>query len=268
MPLPLPRGLPLHAWLALWRAARLYHRYEVRGLERLDGLGAALLVGYHGRPIAHDLCMLTVTLHERYGYMIHGVVHGAVEESRIMKWVSDDLGFITGDGPAVEEAVRRGELFTVQPGGTREGCRSFRHRYEVDWGRRTGYLRFAIKHRLPIVPVAGAGVDDTYLGLNDGYALGKKLGAPARLPVWLGIGMTGLWPLSPPFPVKITQHIGEPIDLFADGPIDERDQTRIEALHARVQAAVQSLLDQANGEPQSSSAGAVSSAGGASAPSP
>lgn len=245
--LALPPGIPLHAWLALWSAARVYHRYEVRGLERLDGLGAALLVGYHGRPIAHDLCMLTVTLRERYGYMIHGVVHAAVEKSRVMKWVSDDLGFVTGDGPAVAEAVRRGELLTVQPGGTREGCRSFRHRYEVDWGDRIGYLRLAVKHRLPIVPVAGAGVDDAYLGLNDGYALGKRLGAPARLPLWIGLGLTGLWPLSPPLPVKITQHIGEPIDPFADGPIDLADKPRLLALHGRIKAAVQSLLDEANG---------------------
>src|SRR5262249_1175334 len=161
------------------------HRFEVHGLDRLDGLGSALLVGYHGRPIAHDLCMLSVTLHERYGYVPHGVVDAAVGQSRAMKWGSDDLGFVsgdgpaaqgagrrgggggggrgggrgegglvTGDGPAVEEAVRRGELHVVEPGGTREGCRSFRHRYRVDWGERTGYLRLALRHRLPIVPIA------------------------------------------------------------------------------------------------------------------
>jgi 1-acyl-sn-glycerol-3-phosphate acyltransferase len=241
--IPLPRGVPLQAWLALWRTLRVYHRYEVRGLERLDGLGAALLVAYHGRPIAHDQCMLTATLYERYGYMPHGVVHGAVESNRLMTWVSDDLGFITGDGAATEEAVRRGELLMVQPGGTREGCRSFRRRYEVDWGERTGYLRLALRHRLPIVPVAATGVDDAYLGLNDGYVWGKRLHVPLRLPLWLGIGPTGLWPLSPPFPVKITTVIGEPIDVSDTSPTD---RAGLLALHRRVGGAVQGLLDEAN----------------------
>jgi 1-acyl-sn-glycerol-3-phosphate acyltransferase len=237
--------LPLAAWLGLFGALRAYHRYEIRGLDRLLDLeGSALLVGYHGRPIAYDLCMLGVTLHERLGYMPHGFVHGAVEDHRLLQWVAGGLGFVTADGEKVADAVRRGELLAVQPGGTREGCRSFRHRYEVDWGERTGYLRLALRYRLPIVPVAARGIDDGYIGLNDGYALGKRLGAPGRLPVWLGVGLWGLFPFSPPLPVKIVQHIGDPID---PGPIDAGDRPAILRLHRRVRDAVQALLDRANG---------------------
>ncbi|MFO0756938.1 MAG: hypothetical protein U0359_10620 [Byssovorax sp.] len=237
-------ALPLQAWLALFGAARLYHRYEVRGLDHLLSLGrSALLVTYHGRPVTYDVAMLSVTLHERLGHIPHGLVHGAVDQQRLMKWVSDGLGFVTSDGPAVAEAVRRGELIVVQPGGTREGCRSFRHRYEVDWGDRVGYLRLALRHELPIVPVAAAGVDDGYLGLNDGYAWGKRLGVPHRLPLWIGVGPLGLWPFSPPFPVKITQLIGAPIDLEAEGPLDPDDEGALRAAHRRVAAAVQALLD-------------------------
>lgn len=237
--------LPLRAWLTAFGALRRYHRYEIRGLDHLlTPRRAALLVAYHGKPVTYDLGMLSVTLHERLGHLPHGVVHGAVEQQRLMKWVSDGLGFVTGDGEAVAEAVRRGELIVVQPGGTREGCRSSRHRYEVDWGERTGYLRLALRHRLPIIPVAAAGVDDGYLGLNDGYAWGKRLGVPHRLPLWLGVGPLGLWPLSPPFPVKITQLIGAPIDLEDAGPIDPADREALLRAHRRVAAAVQALLDQ------------------------
>jgi 1-acyl-sn-glycerol-3-phosphate acyltransferase len=240
-------NVPLAAWLAAFRALRVYHRYEVVGLERLLRRDACLVVGYHGRPVAYDLCMLTVTLHEALGYLPHGVVHGAVEHQPVMKWVSDGLGFITGDGAATDAAVARGEHILVQPGGTREGCRSFRHRYRVDWGDRTGYLRLALRRRLPIIPVAAAGVDDGYIGFNDGYALGKRLGVPHRLPVWFGLGLTGFFPFSPPLPVKITQVVGEPIDLFAGGPVDPDDRPAVLALHRQVAGAVQGLLDRANG---------------------
>ncbi len=187
--------------------------------------------------------MLTVTLHERLGYLPHGVVHGAVDHEPLMRWVSSSLGFVTGDGAAVASARARGEHILVQPGGTREGCRSSLHRYRVDWGERMGYLRLALRHRLPIIPIAARGVDDGYLGFNDGHALGKRLGAPQRLPLWLGLGPLGLFPFSPPFPVKITQLVGEPIDPLADGPVDPDDRPRVLALHRRVAAAVQALLD-------------------------
>ncbi len=242
------KSVPLRAWLGLFGAMRAYHRYDIEGLDRILGLpGPALLVGYHGRPIAYDLCMLGVTLHERLGYLPHGIVHGAVDRQPLMKWVADGLGFVTGDGPAMDAIVRRGEHVCVQPGGTREGCRSFRHRYQVDWGDRVGYLAMALRHGLPIVPIAASGVDDGYIGLNDGYALGKRLGAPGRLPLWLGIGLFGPFPFSPPLPVKITQLIGAPIDLEAEGPVDRADRAALLRLHGKVKGAVQALLDAGRG---------------------
>ena len=233
--------LPLRAYLAAWRGWRAYLRYEALGFEHLQG-GPALIVGYHGRPIAWDLCILQIEVYERLGYLPHGIIHGGVEANPTMKWISDSLGFLTGDGPALSAAVARGEHILVTPGGTREGCRSARHRYQVDWGQRTGYLKLALRLGLPVVPVAARGVDDLYVGLNDGEAWGKRVGMPARLPFWLGVGPLGLWPLSPPFPVKVRQRIGAPIDLSAEGG-DPADPEALARLHQRVVTAVQGLME-------------------------
>ena len=241
-------GVPLATWLAAFRMLRVWHRYEVQGLEQLLEPGAKLIVAYHGRPLALDQCMLTVTLYEQLGYLPHGIIHGYFGQNPLLKWVIDGLGFVTGDGADIAEAVARGEHVLVQPGGTREGCRSFRHRYQVDWGDRLGYLRLAIRHGLPIVPVAGSGMDDMYLGLNDGYALGRRLGVPAGLPVWLGLGATGVWPLSLPFPVKVTQLVGDPIERHLGGRIDPADRAALQELHQEVRGAVQSLMDRARGQ--------------------
>ena len=238
--------IPLATWLAYFRAMRVYHRYEVEGIEILDRPGAALLVGYHGKPWADDMCMLTVSLYERLGYMPHGVAHSAFGRGSIGQWVMDGLGFVTGDGEGIAAAVARGEHILVQPGGTREGYRSSLHRYQVDWGDRTGYLRLALRYNLPIVPVAARGIDDGFLGLNNGYTLAKRLRVPYGLPVWLGFGPLGLFPISPPFPVKIKQVIGEPIHLREDGPVDPTDRPALLRLHRRVTGVVQDLLDRAN----------------------
>jgi len=207
---------------------------------------SALICGYHGRPLAHDLCMLTTVVEERLGYLPHGVIHAAFEKSQLGRRFIDGLGFVTGDGPSMTAAIARGEHILVAPGGTAEGCRPFWDHTRVSWGRRTGYLKLAIRHNLPIIPVACAGTDWTYIGLNDGYRLGKRVGMPARLPLWGGLGPLGLWPFSPPFPVRLTQRVGAPIRLPSG--VDPESRAELLALHGQVTTAVQSLLEQAVAE--------------------
>jgi Diacylglycerol acyltransferase len=243
---PRAHGIPLAGWLAYWRMMRRYHRFEVEGLEHVVRGGPRLIVGYHGRAYAHDLAMLTVTLHERLGYLPHAVFHGAAAQMPLFKWLFvDGLGFVTGDGEDMAAVLARGEHVMITPGGAREGCRPFHVRYQVDWGERTGYLRVALKYGLPIVPTAASGVDATYLGLNDGYRTSKRFGVTSGFPLWLAVGATGLWPLSLPLPARIRQIIGPPIHLEDGGKVDPRDKDALLVLHRRVTGAVQSLLDRA-----------------------
>lgn len=247
--LPTANGVPLAIWLAVWRFWQRYHRYSVEGLEHLDGPDAALIVGYHGRPLAFDMCMLTVALYDRLGYLPHGVVHRGVDQVPPMKWFTDGLGFVTDDGDGVAAAVACGQHVVVTPGGGQEGCRDFLHRYQVRWEGHMGYLRLALKYRMRIVPVGAAGADDTYVGLNDAEALGRWLGVPRRWAwaLWVGFGPLGPYPFSPPFPVRIRQLVGAPIDPFADGEVDPHDRHALVRLHRRVTGAVQALLDRARG---------------------
>lgn len=229
------------AWQGWWRLMRRYHRFRTFGLDHLAGSESRLVVGYHGRGVAHDLCMLSVTIHDAFGYLPHGIVHAAARTLPVARNVIEQLEMIPGDD---EETVRtiigRGEHIIVAPGGTREACRPITDRYRVDWGGRTGYLRFAARYGLSVVPVAAAGVDDTYIGLNDGYRTGKRLGMPLKLPVWFGLGV-GVFPLSLPLPARITQIIGEPIPV----DVDPDDDDGLAELNRRVVEQVQSQLDHA-----------------------
>lgn len=234
-------------WIHGWAAAARWHRYQTQGMEHLLTGQPSLIVGYHGRPLAWDMCMLTVEVHRRLGYLPHGVVHtglGAGPMANVLR----SLGFVTGDGPDLEAAVQRGEHILVTPGGTREGCRSQAERYQVDWGQRHGYLKLAWRHRLPIVPVAATGVDDLYWGMNNGDRWGRRLHMPLKLPFWIGLGPGGVWPLSPAFPVQIRQQIGAPLFPWDDGPDQHLrdavpDVDVLQRWHLRIQAQVQSMLD-------------------------
>lgn len=236
--------LPLNIWLSVWRAFSRYFRYEVSGLEHLDG-PASLIAGYHGRMAAWDSCMLSAALADRLGYMPHGIFHGTFGKVSALRWFVEGIGCVFGDDERLAEVVARGEHIITVPGGTREAYRPFWHNHTVNWGQRTGYLRLAIRHRLPVVPVAASGVDWAYVGLNDGYRLGKRVGMPGHLPLWLGLGPLGPAPLSPPFPVKVRQIVGPPIWATADGSVDINDRGALLRLHADVVSSVQSLLDRA-----------------------
>lgn len=234
-------------WNTYWDVLAHYHRFEVRGIERLDGIGKCLFVGYHGRAVAHDMILLGRRLEASGGVAPKAIMHKSMRKLPVLKWFVEGLEYPTEDGEEVRQIFEQGGALMVTPGGSLEGCRSFRERYRVRWGERYGYLRLALKYKLPIVPTAGTGVDDTYIGLNDGYAWGKRLGLPMGITAWAAFGLGGPWPFTLPFPVKIVCHIGDPIDLERDGPVDPNDREALGRLHARVAGTVQALLDGARG---------------------
>jgi hypothetical protein len=241
-------GAGRRAWLAYWRTQEIYHRYTVEGLERLTGpdVKPSLIVGYHGTGPSVHMCLLTVKIYDCLNYLPCAIVHQRVDHLPPLKWLRKELGFVTKGGEEIREAVARGRHIFVTPGGGREALRSFRSRYQVDFGDRMGYAKLAVEHGLPIVPVGASGVDETYLGLNDGTSVGRVLGLPRDIQAlpWIGVGPIGVFPFSPPFPVRIRQIVGEPIPVAG---IDAGDESQLQNLHASVQSAVQELVKRARG---------------------
>lgn len=230
------------AWyLAHFGAMAKWQRFEVQGLDVLLQDKPYMIVGYHGRPLAWDLLMLGTVIHREKGYLPHGLIHAAFQHG-VAGHMIRELGFVVADSPELAAALGRGEHMLVAPGGIREGCRDHRYRYRVDWPDKYGYLKMALRHGLQIVPVAATGVDDMYVGLNDGGRLGEKIAMPLGFPLWFGLGPAGLWPLSVPFPVKVTQRIGTPIDLAARG-VRADDKQALLSIHRELGATIQATLD-------------------------
>lgn len=249
------QSLVLHAWLRAWRAMQWYNDYKVDGLEHLLGKESVLVVGYHGRPWAWDMCMLMAAIYDRVGYYPHGIVHHGVDGVSALRWVVDALGCTTGDDRTLVDAKKLGEHVFTTPGGGREAMRTFCSNYRVDWGHHTGYIRTALKHDMLLVPVAAAGADDTYVGLTNPYAIAEALAMPGlryRIP-WIGIGPLGVFPFSPPFPVRMRQIVGQPIDPVAAGARPDSSDSLL-AVHRVVTGAVQALLDRARAKAREGSA--------------
>ena len=256
------------AWTGYWQMMRRYHRFEVRawphredddgfkGLENvLDCPGPALIVGYHGKPGARDLIMLQTLLLTEYGQRTHAVTHDLVFRIPVVRGLAEGMQLVARNPESIAAAVGRGEKLVVAPGGIREAWASFRDRYKIQW-QSLGYLKLAARYRLPIIPVAGVGSGDAFYGAYDAYRLWKPAWDRFHLPVgtgvWLGVGPFGLWPLSPPFPARISQYIGAPISL-ADHGLDGPDvharfdepavKERANAFHHHLAGQIQQMLD-------------------------
>jgi 1-acyl-sn-glycerol-3-phosphate acyltransferase len=246
MLLPLPDAVQgdLRFWLRAGETLAAWHRYGVVGIEKLDVPGPKLLIAYHGRGLATDMIVLSSLLYQRHGRLPHSFLHGAFAAHPRLAAFNVALGFVTADGPDVAAAAQRGEDFILLPGGTREANRTWKVRYKVDWGKRAGFLRMALTHGLTLVPIAAAGVDSTYIGLTDGYEVSKRLNLPERVPGWLAVGPLGLFPPSPPFPVRVLQVIGDPIDPLSFGVAPD-DRDGLSAASMDIQRRIQALLDHA-----------------------
>ena len=121
----------------------------------------------------------------------------------------------------------------VYPGGDYEVHRPSWERNKVDFGGRKGFIRLALNHDVPIVPIVSIGGQETALFLSRGEGLAKALmldrffrlkvlPISIALPWGLNIGdMLGHIPL----PAKITIEALPPINLreeFGDDPdVDE-----------------------------------------------
>jgi 1-acyl-sn-glycerol-3-phosphate acyltransferase len=228
-----------------------WFQYRCEGYEHIPIDRSSLICGYHGRP-AFDMFILMAEMYRRDGRFPYGISHRALFGLSPTRALMESLAMYGGADEETAALVRRGEPIAVLPGGTRECYRSSKVLYRVDWGNHRGYLRLALRHRIPIIPVAASGVDDFFHIIGDGYENSLRLFGTDVLPLCLPLGVGGIpLPLGLPHPVRVRQLIGPPIEVEmlealaapGEGPDDERFLNRC---HARVTAAVQDLIDRAN----------------------
>jgi 1-acyl-sn-glycerol-3-phosphate acyltransferase len=133
-----------------------------------------------------------------------------------------------------------------------DSFRAWTKRDQVVLGERKGFIRLAIRQRVPIVPVATIGGHDTFFVLSEGRGIAKMLGlkkhfrtdvAPITLSVPFGITLEPL-PAHLPLPAKIRTEFLEPVVLDPD-PERANDKEYVDSMYHdienRIQAGVNRL---------------------------
>src|SRR3954471_9093870 len=235
----------------IWLLASLYFRGDVRGLGNIPEEGPVLLVGNHsGGNLTPDTGVFTLAYNAYFGVerpfyqLAHNLVLSMPGLSFLRKF-----GTVAASPQNAEKALSSGAALLVYPGGDYEVHRPIWERHKVDFNGRKGFIRLALEHDVPLVPVVAIGGQETSLFLSRGEWLARLLMLDRlfRLKV-LPISLSIPWGLNVgdmlghvPLPAKIVVEVLPAIHLreeFGDKP--DLDQVYAEVI-PRMQAALDAL---------------------------
>ncbi len=244
----------------LHRPLERWFRPEVRGLETIPD-GAALYVANHsGGIITPDSFLFGAALYRARGpeFLPYGLGHEVALHYPIAHQLIVPLGAVRASHENAARLFAADKKVIVYPGGDLEDMRPFRHRKRVVFGGRTGYMRLALRHGVPVVPVVSAGGHETFYVVDDGRWLAKILHTDQlfRSKVWpiaLSIpwGLTvGVVPYYVPFPSWVLMEALPPLRFERSGPEAAADEDYVRACADRVEAAMQDALERLYAERQ------------------
>lgn len=233
----------------VWLLSSLWFRGEVRNLGNIPESGPVLMVGNHsGGNMTPDTQILTLAFSTYFGVErpYYQLAHNLVVASPVGQ-ILRKYGTVSASPENAERALDSGAALLVYPGGDWEVHRSSWERNKVDFGGRKGFIRLALRKRVPIVPVVSVGGQETALFLGRGNWLARTLGLDSlfRLKV-LPVSVAPPWGINVgdflghvPLPAKITTEVLPPIDLEEQfGPDPDIDE-----IYEHVTRIMQEALD-------------------------
>jgi 1-acyl-sn-glycerol-3-phosphate acyltransferase len=145
---------------------------ELRGLENLPE-GRALLVANHA--FGWDVGFAIAAIRRETGRTVWALGEHAWWLFPYVRKVAVAVGVVDGSQENADTLLERDQLVLVLPGGLREAVKPRELRYRLLWGNRYGFVRAALRHGAPLVPMASIGADDIFSLVGDAYARGERL---------------------------------------------------------------------------------------------
>jgi len=230
---------------------RKYFRAQVDGLENVPE-GKALLVGNHNAGITFlEPFFLGADWykHTNGRDALRPLGHDAMVEMPLVGNLLIKLGAIRASHEAADKAFKAGHKVVVFPGGNFEAFRPYKDRYKVDFGGKKGWIKLALRHQVPIVPVLSIGGHETFFVLHRGEKIAEVTGVKKHLrsesfPIFVGLPWgIGLGPIFHlPLPSKCRVVVGRPIPLNGYKPEDANDSAKVQAIYDQVHGTLQAMM--------------------------
>jgi 1-acyl-sn-glycerol-3-phosphate acyltransferase len=246
-----------------------YFRCEFSGWENIPET-KALYVGNHNGLLTFEVLMLFHAWWKKFGSSKRalGLAHSVALDNPFFRWLLPRLGAIPADPDVAYEAMERDFSLLVYPGGEKESFRPYSDRKKIDFYQRKGFIRLALKCKVPIVPIVSVGAHESYVILNRGEELAEKLGLKERfrlhgLPItfrgifFMWCLVTGVFTFFPlllapfalgfafvPMPTKMTFRILPPIDVPALWDATLSEEQNLQNIYNHILTAMQRVHDE------------------------
>jgi 1-acyl-sn-glycerol-3-phosphate acyltransferase len=149
-------------------------------------------------------------------------------------------GCIDASRAVASKALRAGRSILVLPGGEAEQIRTVHGKEKVYLQQRKGFIKIALRHGVPIVPVYVFGASDYYHTWFFGYGLRLWLMKQTGICITLAFGLYGS--MLCPIPVETTIVFGKPLDFTVKEAGAPSDKEVVDA-HQQFCEALSELFD-------------------------
>ena len=225
---------------------RYWFRVEVEGIENVPSENGALIVSNHSGALPPDAPMIMQAVRNEHSnprplYMLgEHWFKGYPGVSMLV----NKMGLV----PAHRENAQRllhdeGRLAVVFPEGQKGTRKLYWQRYKLRRFGRGGFVRTAIRARVPIVPVALVGAEEA-MPIFAHFKLLQKLSGLIYFPLTPSFPHFGLAAPLMYMPSKFKIRFMEPIDM-SEYPVETIDDpAEIQEISERIRARIQHQLDE------------------------
>lgn len=247
---PEPPLLDAVLGIARWLSVN-YFTTQVGCVDNVPTDGPVLFAGNHSAGLMplDALFAMNALRDNEIHTPVHPLVHDfAYTAPRVAK-SAKRLGILRAKKENALAALAGGRHVLVYPGGDEDAFRTFSERNRVILAGRKGFIRLAMTAKVPIVPLVSVGMQESFIVLSKGRAIGRKLG----LKKWLRTEIFPLsfslpWGFGPaftpflPLPCSVDMRFLAPIHV--DGSPD--DDTVVTEAFEHIQDAMQTAMDEMN----------------------
>ncbi len=250
----------IKAFLPLWEwFYQHYFHVKTDGWEHISLKQPVLLVGSHNGGLASpDTIMMMVDWFRRFGVErpVYGLMHPSVWQVNPQAGrLAARLGAVRANPQMAIAALQRGASVLVYPGGAQDVFRPYAQRHQIHFAGRKGFIKLALREKVPIIPLIATGAHETLIVLKDCYEQIKLLHEwglpwlydtdPEVFPLYLGLPWgLGIGPLpNIPLPVPIHTRVCAPIVFERYGRKAVSDRVYVDACYDLVVQQMQQALD-------------------------
>jgi 1-acyl-sn-glycerol-3-phosphate acyltransferase len=213
------------------RTLRNYTRLQVAGLDHVPEAGPAILAANHTGWLGLDYALTALSVYDGLGRLPRGMAHAAWFKAPATRTFARKAGLFEVTKGAMREQLARGELVMLFPEGEKGAFRPGSDYALEPFAR--GFVRVAMAARVPIVPVA-------ILGGEESNPVGARIESYEAL-----LNIKGGLPIPRnllPKPVKWRIKFLRPLQFEDGAEADAADAERVHAAAEDVRTRIQREL--------------------------